>query len=145
MLFQLNLINAVVRDVPLAAIYGDEQSSLRLGRVLRDFPRLMLGRWARRILFKYFLYDFNVASLELLCALPLLLGGAAFGIYRWIVGAGTHQVNSAGTVMLSALPIILGFQLLLSVISYDINNLPKTPLCAEPLPASDASAADKKA
>lgn len=128
MLFQLNMIGAVVKDVPLPARYGDEQSSLRIGRVLREFPFLLLNRFVRRIFFKYFLFDFNVASLELLCGLPLFSGGVLYGLYRWIIGISHNQVNTAGTVMLGALPIILGFQLLLSAISYDINNVPKTPL-----------------
>jgi hypothetical protein len=32
---------------------------------------------------------------------------------------------SAGTIMLAGLPVILGFQLLLGFLMYDINNQPK--------------------
>jgi len=131
MLFQLNLINAVVKDVPIPARYGDEESHLKVRQVLLAFPPLMIHRFCKRIVFKYFINDFNVASLEMLIGLPLIVAGATYGGYRWILGIQQGLENTAGTVMVSALPIILGFQLLLSVVSYDINNVPKTPLSGE--------------
>jgi dolichol-phosphate mannosyltransferase len=54
-----------------------------------------------------------------------MLFGAVTGIVRYsqsLMGAGAA---SAGTVMLSAVPIILGFQLLLAFLSYDIASTPK--------------------
>ena len=135
MLFQLNIIGAVVRDGPMAPVYAGEVTSLRIDRVLREFPLLMLRRLVARIVSKYFIYDFNVASIELLFGTLLLLWGVAFGAVRWIVGVNHDEVNTAGTVMLSALPIILGVQLLLAAVSYDVNNVPRTPLVqSQPAP-----------
>jgi dolichol-phosphate mannosyltransferase len=128
MLFQLNLLNAVVNDVPTPAVYGDEETNLRIGAVLREFPPLLLHRLLRRIAYKYFVYDFNVASVELLFGAVLLSVGIIFGAVRWIVGAVQGGENTAGTVMLSALPIILGFQLVLAAVSYDVANVPRNPL-----------------
>jgi dolichol-phosphate mannosyltransferase len=128
MLFQLNLLNAVVKDVPMPAVYGSGGTNLRIRRVMRDFPGLLLRRFVRRIAYKYLIYDFNVASVELLFGLALVTLGAAFGATRWIIGAVHGGENTAGTVMLSALPIILGFQLVLAAVSYDVANVPKTPL-----------------
>jgi glycosyltransferase involved in cell wall biosynthesis len=128
LLFQLSLINAVVRDVPMPARYGSEQSNLQLKRVLCEFPPLILNRFCKRVFYKYFINDFNVASLELLIGLFLTSAGTLYGSYRWIAGLTRGLENTAGTVMLCALPIILGFQLLLSAVSYDINNVPKVPL-----------------
>jgi glycosyltransferase involved in cell wall biosynthesis len=128
MLFHLNLVDAVVRDVPLPAVYGEEKSGLRIRRVILPFPALLLRRLVRRIGAKYFLNDFNVASLELALGIPLLLWGIGFGAYRWIAGIHAGTTNTAGTVMLAALPTILGFQLLLSAVSYDIMHVPRAPL-----------------
>lgn len=128
MLFQLNLVNAVVRDVPLPAIYAGEASNLKIHRVLLRFPSLFVARSCKRIAVKYFLHDFNVASLELVLGIPLLLWGVGFGAYRWIEGMQTGVTNTAGTVMLAALPIIVGFQLLLSAVSYDVIHVPRIPL-----------------
>ena len=52
---------------------------------------------------------------------PLVIFGGVFGIYKWIEGVQLNQPNSAGTVMLSIIPILLGIQLLLQAISIDIN------------------------
>jgi glycosyltransferase involved in cell wall biosynthesis len=37
-------------------------------------------------------------------------------------------VTPAGTVMLAAMPVILGFQLLVAAVSLDVGNVPKVPL-----------------
>jgi glycosyltransferase involved in cell wall biosynthesis len=128
MLFQLNLADAVVRDVPLPSRYAGEVSSLRLRSVLVRFPLLGANRFFRRIGVKYFLQDFNVASLEMLLGLPLVAAGTAFGLYRWAEALRTGVANTPGTVMFAALPIILGAQLLLSALSYDVAHTPAAPL-----------------
>lgn len=128
MLFQLYLADAVVHDVPLPARYADEVSSLRLRSVLVRFPLLATHRFLRRIWVKYFLQDFNVASMEILLGLPLVTAGTAFGFYRWAEALRTGVANTPGTVMFAALPIILGVQLLLSALSYDVSHTPTAPL-----------------
>ena len=54
-----------------------------------------------------------------------LLFGSLFGVYHWISSIQTSQPATAGTVLLSAVPIILGFQLLLQAVVLDIQNVPK--------------------
>jgi hypothetical protein len=53
--------------------------------------------------------------------------GALFGLRNW-----SHSIDgsfaSSGTVMLAALPTILGIQLLLAFLSFDIGNQPKEAL-----------------
>ena len=128
MLFHLNLADAVVQDVPLPTRYSGEVSSLRVRSVIVRFPLLGANRFLRRIGIKYFLQDFNVASMEMLLGLPLVLMGASFGFYRWMEALRSGVANTAGTVMFAALPIIIGFQLLLSALSYDVFNTPKVPI-----------------
>jgi glycosyltransferase involved in cell wall biosynthesis len=55
MLQELNLINAVVCDVPMPAHYGSEMSHLSTRRVLREFPRPLGMSFLRRIVLKKFL------------------------------------------------------------------------------------------
>ncbi|MFN3387936.1 MAG: glycosyltransferase family 2 protein [Allosphingosinicella sp.] len=128
LLFQLNLVDAVVTDVPLPARYAGEVSSLGIRKVLLRFPGLSLKRFVKRIWTKYFLQDFNVASFEMLVGLPLIVLGGAFGVYKWWVAVETGVAASAGSVMFAALPIIIGFQLLLSAVSYDISRTPSAPI-----------------
>jgi dolichol-phosphate mannosyltransferase len=130
MLVMLRRIGAVIEDVPMAARYGDERSSLSVTRALIEFPWLLLGHWLRRIMWQYFITDFNVVSLFLVCGVPLVAGGAIFGLYHWIDSAHRNIVTPTGTVMLAVLPLVLGFQLLLQALVLDVQSRPDRPLQA---------------
>ncbi len=125
MLINLNIINAVVRDIAIPARYGDEKSSLRPEKVIFQFPPRILKGLMRRVFFKYFVYDFNMASVYILLGLPTFLFGLSLGIIEWIRSIITGEPRSAGTIMLVALPIIVSFQMLLQAIQIDINSIPK--------------------
>lgn len=128
MLFRLNTIRAVVREVPMKAIYGDEKSNLSIIKVLRDFPAKHLTRFVKRVCYSYILRDFNVCSIELISGIGLLLFGAVFGAYHWYHAAMTQVATPTGTIMLAVLPIIVGVQLLLAAVSLDVANVPQEPL-----------------
>jgi len=128
MLFRLNTSRAVVREIPMEAVYQQEQSSLRISSVLLDFPGKHLVRLIKRIFYNYFLRDFSVCSLQLIMGLLCCGAGLIFGIDAWRDGSIAGVPASTGTVMLAALPIILGFQLLLAALSYDVMNVPRIPL-----------------
>jgi dolichol-phosphate mannosyltransferase len=128
MLFRLATIRAVVRDVPMPSIYGDETSNLRISRVLVQFPLLFLTRIIKRFFYSYLVRDFNVGSVQMLTGLALLGFGMLFGIWHWLVSVRSGHLASTGTVMVAVLPIIVGIQLLVSAVSYDIANRPETPL-----------------
>lgn len=125
MLAQLYLQNAVVKDVPIPARYGNESSSLSIRRTLFEFPLKLIATFARRILLRYFIYDFSMMSLYLLTGIPLLLFGGTFGIIKWIEYAGKGIPAPTGTVMLPTLCVILGIQILLSAIEIDIHSAPR--------------------
>lgn len=128
MLFRLGTIRAVVRDIQMDAVYGDEQSNLSIGRAFFRFPLLYARCFAKRIFYNYYLRDFNIASIELLTGSLLLGFGIVFGAYHWHLSATTGQYASTGTVMLATLPVILGVQLLLNALNYDLSNVPSLPL-----------------
>ncbi|HBG70726.1 MAG: glycosyl transferase family 2 [Bacteroidetes bacterium GWF2_43_63] len=125
MLVHLNIYNCVVRDIAMPSIYGDEKSSLRVGNILLKFPFLLTKRFFKRIFYKFFLFDFNMASVYIITGLPMFIFGTLFGIYRWIYGSMHQEINSTGTIMLSILPIILGIQFILQAIQIDISSIPK--------------------
>ena len=130
MLFRLNVARAVVVDMPMQAIYAGETSNLRASRVLLVFPCRYLNRFAKRVLFNYFLRDFNAGTLALVFGILLAGFGTTFGLYHWLAGEFSGTEATAGTVMLAALPVILGFQLLLFFLQFDILSVPKRPLSA---------------
>jgi glycosyltransferase involved in cell wall biosynthesis len=138
MLFRLNVARAVVVDTPMQAVYADEKSNLRVRRVLFDFPWRYLNRFAKRVFFNYFLRDFNLGTLALVFGAVLTIFGTIFGLYHWIIAHSAGTDSSAGTVMVAALPVIVGFQLLLFFLQFDILSVPKKPLSANDPRASSA-------
>jgi glycosyltransferase involved in cell wall biosynthesis len=140
MLFRLYTVRAVVRDVPLPARYADESSNLRIGRVVRDFPGKYAAATVKRIFYSYFLRDFNAGTLQLASGLLLLSLGTAYGVTKWINSSVSGFPTTSGAVMLAALPVLVGVQLLLGALQFDIQNVPRTPLCAEPALAGDTQA-----
>jgi glycosyltransferase involved in cell wall biosynthesis len=125
MLINLNVINAVVKDVTMPAHYGEEKSSLRISKVLLQFPLRLVKGLLKRVFLKYFIYDFNMASVYVLIGLPVFLLSVLFAVLEWVDSVLTGVPRSAGTIMLLALPIIISFQMLLQAVQIDIHSVPK--------------------
>lgn len=126
-LFRLNTLRAVVADIPMDAKYGDEVSHLRVSRIIVEFAVKNLRNFVKRIFYNYYLRDMSLASIELPLGLALFIFGSWFGFVHWLQSVNSGTASSAGTVMLSALPIIVGLQLVLSFVGYDINSVPTKP------------------
>jgi hypothetical protein len=132
MLANLYLLGALVVDVPIPARYGNEISNLSIRRTLIEFPLKLLVTFLRRILLKYYIYDFSMMSLYLMVGIPLLLFGGIFGGIKWVEYASKNIPAPTGTVMLPTLSVILGIQILLSAIEIDMNSTPRKAL-SDPL------------
>jgi glycosyltransferase involved in cell wall biosynthesis len=128
MLFRLYTIRAVVRDVPLPARYGDEQSSLSIGRASAAFPGKYVAAAVKRIFYSYFLRDFNAGTLQLCFGLLIAGIGTVLGVSEWMRSSATGTPTTAGGVMLAGLPVLIGAQLLLGALNFDIQNVPREPL-----------------
>jgi hypothetical protein len=120
MLIELNVRRAAVVDVEMPARYGDAPSSLRLSHVALTFPAKLVRGVLRRFYWRYLIEDFGVVSLCVLLGIPLLAFGVAFGAAHWVESVRTGHPATAGTVFVAALPIILGFQLLLAAVLLDV-------------------------
>jgi len=128
MLFRLNTIRAVVAEMPMRAVYGDEKSNLKLHKVVFQFPFKYMHRMLKRIFYNYYLRDFNIGSLELILSCVFIIFGVIFGIYQWSESIITSHPATAGTVILAGLPVILGFQSLIAFLHFDVGNIPQKPL-----------------
>jgi dolichol-phosphate mannosyltransferase len=127
-LHHLGLVSAVVRDVPIDARYGDEHSGIRLKNAFARFSVMHVRNTVRRLFYHYFLRDFSAASVELLLGVALLAFGAIFGGLQWIEWRARGVGAYSGTVMLAALPVILGTQLLLAFLGFDVARVPRRAL-----------------
>ena len=128
MLFRLNILRAVVWDVPMQARYGDETSSMKVTRVAAALFVNHIRNFAKRIFYNYYLRDVSIASIELPLGLLGVFAGSALGAYHWIHSARLGVTTPAGTVMLATLPLVAGLQLLLAFIHYDIAAVPRRTL-----------------
>ena len=128
MLFHCGIVRAVVTDVPMFARYGNEVSNLRIGHVLREFPPKIVVRVLKRFLYNYLLRDFNVGSITTLLGLPLMLFGCIFGGITWLQNLHLGIATPTGTVALAAIPFMLGAQLLIASVLFDVANQPREPI-----------------
>ncbi|MBI6708275.1 glycosyltransferase family 2 protein [Pseudomonas syringae] len=127
-LFRLNTLRAVVIDIPMDAKYEDEVSNLKISKIIGEFFVKHMRNMGKRIFYNYYLRDMSLASIELPLGLLMVLMGTVFGMTHWIQSLQSGIATSAGTVMLSALPIIVGTQFILAFIGSDIQSVPRRPL-----------------
>jgi len=127
MLFRLSIANCVVADVPMVAVYGDEKSNLRISKVLFEFPWRHSVNFLKRIFYRYYLREWSVGSFELPLGVLLLIFGTWFGLSSYLAAAAAGVATTAGQVTGSAVALILGVQLLLSFLSYDVQSEPRIP------------------
>jgi glycosyltransferase involved in cell wall biosynthesis len=125
MLVKLNIQNRRVVDVPMAAVYGDEESDVRLPHIILTFPPLLLRRFAERVFQKYVVRDFSPIGLFLMIGVPSFVWGVLYGTYQWVYHRMTETVTPTGTLMLCLVAIVLGFQLILQAIVLDIAATPR--------------------
>jgi dolichol-phosphate mannosyltransferase len=121
---ELYFTGAKIKDIAMPAIYGDEKSNMKVWKMPIIFLINLIKILFKRIIKKYFLFDFNIGSLYILFGMPLFLFGVFFGLYEWWFYASQNIFAPTGTIMIVSLSIIIGFQLLLQAIQYDIFNAP---------------------
>ena len=119
LLIHLNILRVPARDVPIPALYGDEVSGIRIGRVGWSMMlRLWRGFW-HRIWRKYVVQSFSPVALLLFSGLGLLTLGLLVGIFI-IANTLGPPVASAGTVLLCVGPLLSGLHLLIFAMFLDI-------------------------
>lgn len=127
MLFRLNTLGAVLIDVPMDARYADEVSNLKIRTIVGEFLYKHGRNFLKRIFYNYYLRGMSLASLELPLGLLMLVFGIGYGSYQWAKTLATGVAATAGTVMLSALPVVVGLQLVLAFLAHDISAVPRRP------------------
>lgn len=120
MLYQINSVGLQAVDVPMAAIYGEEVSNLKIGHSILYFLVRHGKNAFKRITLTYFVRDFSIATVQLLLGLAIGTWGVILGITSWLHSMRTEIPSQPGTIVLVAILCITGLQLLLSFINYDI-------------------------
>lgn len=128
LLFRLATLRARVIELPIETVYGNEASHLSELRCLLSFPFFHGRNFLKRLFYDYILRNFSAASLSLIAGLITISFGLIYGAAHWLQSLHTGEVATAGTVMLSALPFLVGVQLLLSFLAQDVALTPKTAI-----------------
>lgn len=126
-LFRLNTLRAVAVDVPMEARYGDEVSHLKVSKIIGEFLFKHARNFIKRIFYNYYLRDMSLASIELPIGMLMFSFGLIFGSVHWLESASNDIPTPAGTVMLGALPMLMGLQLIMAFLGYDISSVPSRP------------------
>lgn len=127
LLYQLGALRAVVRDVAMPARYADEESNLKIGAQIWPFASKHLRNFGKRVIGQYFVRDFNAASLQFVFGIAAILFGLIYGL-SYLATREPGMAAPAGVVMMAALPIILGVQLLLQSLNFDVVSQPSRPI-----------------
>jgi glycosyltransferase involved in cell wall biosynthesis len=126
LLIHLNILQVPAIDVPIPAVYGNEVSSIKLGRVIPELLNLLTKGFWRRVWYRYVLWSFS--PIALLLVLGLILTAVGLGVAIWVCfQVAASVVATAATVMLAALPLMIGVQMLISALQLDIQASPSTP------------------
>lgn len=126
LLINLNILDVRATDVPIPAVYGDEVSGIKLGRVIPAIGRLLVKGFWKRLLWKYVFRGFSPVALFFFTGLALVGWGVLFGVWVLWHTIGP-DVATTGTVLLSIVPFLIGVQLLLSALTLDIQQSPDRP------------------
>ncbi len=89
-----------------------------------SFLVYLFRRYWYRIYQKCVLREFSPVALFLFLGLPFFLWGVGFGFYTWWRSWVFGKI-ATGTVMLSVLPFLVGFELILQAVMLDIQSTPK--------------------
>ena len=120
LLIELYYTGAKIKDIAMPAIYANEKSNLSIWKTFFSFPPRLFKSFLRRIWLRYFVYDFNIGSLYIFFGIPLFFFGLIFGIVKWIHYASLQTATPTGTIMIAVISLVLGFQMILAAIQYDI-------------------------
>ena len=122
LLVHLNVFNRRVRDYPSRPIYGvGERSGIRLRHVVPKISWLLLKGFFWRMGQKYVIRDFHPLILFYMLGIFLFAGGILLGIAEVVLRIAGNPITSA-TIVLVALLVISGLQLLLFAMWFDMES-----------------------
>jgi glycosyltransferase involved in cell wall biosynthesis len=124
MLFRLSILKSKILDIPIKSIYKNEKSNLKIKSIIITFVYKHLKNFAKRFIYNYILRDVTIGTFEFILGLLSLFSGLIYGGIKWYVNSSSNLTTPTGTVVISAILIILGVQLLLAFLNNDIQENP---------------------
>ena len=119
LLFRCSLRNLCIKNVQIDSIYGKEYSSLN---PLKELPNFFLKNFKliiKRIIYQYFILDFNPGSLELVLSFITGIASFCIGLFSIFNTYSNNELTSPGTVGLFTIFTLLCIQFFTAFIFYD--------------------------
>lgn len=122
MLIELYIQGAKIADVSMPAIYGTEASSLKIRRIILEFPIQLIKSFFRRLIIKNCIRDLSPYAVFLFFGLLMFIPGLLLGLKLYIKALLIPNLPAAptGTIMLSLVPLICGYILIVLAILIDV-------------------------
>ena len=119
LLFRCGLKNISINNVELDISYSNKYSSLNPLKELPIFLIRNIKMFFKRVIYQYFILDFNPGSIEIFMAILLGLFSLFFGSFLLYLTNATNVLTSAGTVSIFIISTIVSIQFLIGFIYYD--------------------------
>jgi len=124
LLFQSSLAQITFAQIPMSSIYGNEVSSLRPIREIKRFAKKHLVNFFKRLIYQYFVLDFNAGSLELLGGSLGFILTTIFSMRIFISGILYSKYATSGESGLFAVLSIMTLQMFIAFLYYDSTQQP---------------------
>ncbi len=124
LLFQCSLQNICFTQLPMKSIYSNEISSLQPLREIIRFGKQHFINLFKRIIYQYFLLDFNIGSFELFSGSIIGFILISFILKIYLKGIIDKQFATPGEANLIGLLSIITAQLLIGFLYYDSTQQP---------------------
>ena len=119
---EARLADLRLKQVAMDAKYGDETSSLRIGKIIVTFPFLMLRSLTRRLLIQYFLRDWSLGTFYLPLAMFFGPFGLLFGNQAFSEARRVGEYTSAGQAVIAAFCVLISVQFTIAFLSIDMSS-----------------------
>ena len=123
-LFRCSINDIVIREIPMEAIYGDETSNLY---PIVEIPNFLIRHCLilyKRILYHYFIYDFNPGTVSLLISILFGLGSISLGGVYFFRGIFNQIQTPSGIQTLFLAMVFISTQFFTNFIYYDVTQRP---------------------
>ena len=123
-LFRCSINDIVVKEIAMEAKYGDETSNMY---PIAEIPNFLIKHIIilyKRILYNYFIYDFNPGSISLLISFFLGLGSICFGGFYYYVGILNQVETPSGIQTLFLIMVFISIQCITNFMYYDVTQRP---------------------
>ena len=123
-LFRCSLRNTLISEITMDAVYANEKSNLNPFKEFFRFFYKHINLFLKRLIYQYFLLDFNPGSLSLLLSLILGIISLLIGIRSFTYYGKINMETPLGIQILFLASSLICNQFLISFIYYDVSQKP---------------------